>query len=55
LPLARAVLHDEFVSGARWCIRRPDGTTIMVEGSAQPVFDERKQKIACVLVMRPLG
>ncbi|QYF95480.1 PAS domain-containing protein [Massilia sp. PAMC28688] len=54
LPLARAVLHDEFVENARWRIRRPDGSEVTVEGSAQPVFDERQRKIACVLVMRPL-
>ena len=53
LPLARAVLHNEFVEGVRWRIRRPDGTEIMVEGSAQPVFGDQQQKIACVLVMRP--
>ena len=55
LPLARAVLHDEFVMNARWIIERPDGTRLLVAGSAQPVFDERQQKIACVLVLRPLA
>lgn len=55
LPLARAVLHNEFVKDARWCIKRPDGTQLIVEGSAQPIFDERMQRIACVLVMRPVG
>lgn len=52
LPLARAVLHDEFVLNSRWKILRPDGTKIMVEGSAQPIFDDKKKKIACVLVIR---
>lgn len=53
LPLARSVLHGETVTDARWCIRRPDGTTLTVEGSAKPVFDEHDNKIACLLVMRP--
>lgn len=55
LPLARAVLQDEYVVNARWCIQRPDRTRLMVEGSAQPVYDEHGQKIACVLVLRPLA
>lgn len=55
LPLARAVLHDEVVVDAQWCIERPDGGRLQVTGSAQPVFDERGDKIACVLVMRPSG
>ncbi|MES2898382.1 MAG: PAS domain-containing protein [Pseudomonadota bacterium] len=52
LPLARAVLYNEYVSNARWRIRRPDGSEVLVEGNAQPVFDERNQKIACALIMR---
>lgn len=52
LPLARAVLHGESVVNERWRIRRPDGSVVLVEGSAQPVLDENKQKIACVLTVR---
>jgi PAS domain-containing protein len=52
LPLARAVLHSEHVHNARWRIRRPDASEVLVEGSAQPVLDERGQKIACALIMR---
>lgn len=52
LPLARAVLHNEFVLNSRWKIRRPDGTTITVEGNAQPIFDDKQEKIACILVIR---
>ncbi len=52
LPLARAVLHNEYVNNARWRIRRPDASEVLVEGSAQPVLDERGQKIACALIMR---
>ena len=55
LPLARAVLSNEVVDGAKWRIRRPDGTEIDVQGSAQPVFDDEGQKIACVLTMRALS
>lgn len=52
LPLARAVLHDEHVSKVRWRIRRPDGTQVHVEGSAQPIYDEAQRKIAHVLTLR---
>ncbi len=52
LPLARAALRNEHVNNARWRILRPDGTDILVEGSAQPIFDERENKIACVLIIR---
>lgn len=55
LPLARAVLHGDYVVDAQWCIQRPDGTRLTVEGSAQPIYDERQQKIACVLVLRAVG
>jgi|GEM_PF-787088 len=55
LPLARAVLHDDYVVDAQWCIERPDGTRLMVVGSAQPVYDEDRLKIACVLVLRALN
>ena len=55
LPLARAVLLNEVVDGAKWRIRRPDGTEIDVQGSARPVFNDEGQKIACVLTMRALS
>jgi PAS domain S-box-containing protein len=51
LPLARAVLHDEVISDARWCIRRPDGSVIAVEGTARPVYDGSDTKIGAVLTM----
>lgn len=54
LPLARAALHDETVSGARWKIARPDGSVIRVEGSAQPVFLEDGTKVAAVLTLREI-
>ncbi len=55
LPLARAALHGESVVDARWKIRRPDGSVVLVEGSARPVLDELGQKIACVLTMGEVG
>lgn len=54
LPLARAVLLDEHVMGVRWRIRRSDGTEVLVEGSAQPVYDNANRKIAHVVTMREL-
>lgn len=54
LPLSRAVLQNETVTGARWRIRRPDASEILVEGNAQPVFDENGRKIACVLTLRQI-
>lgn len=55
LPLARAVLHDEHVTDARWRIARPDGTHILVQGSALPVYDDAQRKIAHVLTIRALS
>lgn len=54
LPLARAVLNDEYVTNARWRIQRPDGTRIRVEGSAQPIYDDAMRKIAHVLTLREI-
>jgi PAS domain S-box-containing protein len=51
LPLARAVRHDERVDDARWKIRRPDGSVLLVQGSARPVFDEAGNKIGAVLTV----
>lgn len=52
LPLARAVLAEEVTTQARWRIRRPDGSEILVEGNAQPIYDEGGRKIAAVLTLR---
>ncbi|BAS57188.1 PAS fold-4 domain-containing protein [Leptolyngbya boryana NIES-2135] len=54
LPLSRAVFKDEVVKEARWRIRRPDETEILVEGNARPVYDEQGRKIAAVLTLRAL-
>lgn len=55
LPLARAALHGESVINARWRIQRPDASVVLVEGSAQPVLDEKRQTIACVLTLRQVN
>lgn len=38
LPLARAVIHGHVVTAARWRIRRPDSTVVLVQGDARPVW-----------------
>jgi PAS domain S-box-containing protein len=52
LPLARAVLRDETVTGARWRIRRPDGSEVLVEGDARPVVLGDGTRVAAVLTLR---
>jgi PAS domain S-box-containing protein len=52
LPLARAVTHGETVAGARWRIRRPDGTEVRVVGNARPVLDAAGERVAAVLSLR---
>lgn len=52
LPLARAVLHGEVVHGARWRIRRPDGSVVLVEGDARPVRDGEGRRLGAMLVIR---
>ncbi|HEV3050625.1 MAG TPA: PAS domain-containing protein [Longimicrobium sp.] len=53
LPLARAVLHGQTVTGARWRIRRPDGTEVLVEGNARPVQADDGTRLAAVLTLWP--
>lgn len=52
LPLARAVRRGEMVSAARWRIRRPDGSIVLVEGDARPVVDAQGQRLGAMLMMR---
>lgn len=52
LPLSRAVLKGETVAGARWRIRRPDGTEVLAIGSARPVFAPDGAPLGAVLTMR---
>lgn len=54
LPLSRAVFKDETVTESRWRIRRSDGTEVLVEGNARPIYDEQGKKIAAVLTIREL-
>lgn len=54
LPLARAVLRGETVENARWRIRRPDGTEVLVEGGARPVLDPHGARLGAVLMLHPL-
>lgn len=54
LPLARAVLRGETVTGARWRIRRPDGTEVLVQGSARPVQADDGTRLAAVLTLWPV-
>lgn len=52
LPLSRAVLAGENVTAARWRIRRPDGSEVLVEGSARPVQADDGTRLAAVLTLR---
>lgn len=52
LPLARAALHGETVAEWHLAIRRPDGSTVIVTGSARPLLDNQGARIGGMLVMR---
>ncbi|NAZ37050.1 ATP-binding protein [Rubellimicrobium sp. CFH 75288] len=52
LPLYRAVRHAETVNDARWRIRRPDGTELVVVGGARPVFGPDGARLGSVLTLR---
>ena len=52
LPLARAVLHGETITDARWRICRPDGSEVLVIGSAKPVHRSDGGLIGTVLTLR---
>ncbi|UGB46725.1 PAS domain S-box protein [Frateuria edaphi] len=51
LPLSRAVLDGEIVTGACWRIRRPDGSEIIAQGSARPIHDVDGRPLGAVLTM----
>jgi PAS domain S-box-containing protein len=51
LPLARAV-RGETVIGARWQIRRPDGSIAVAVGNAKPLFGPDGQQVGAVLTAR---
>jgi PAS domain S-box-containing protein len=52
LPLARAVLHEETVDNARWRVRRPDGSEVLLEGGARPVYADDGERLGAVITMR---
>jgi PAS domain S-box-containing protein len=52
LPLTRAVLHGERVTEARCRIRRPDGTEVLVVGSAHPLLAPNGAQTGAVLTLR---
>ena len=52
LPLVRAVRHGETVPDARWRIRRPDDSEVVVQGSAAPVVLADGSRLGSVLVLR---
>ncbi len=52
LPLYRALTHREEVSGARWIIRRPDGSEVLALGDAGPVYGEDGHFMGAVLTIR---
>ncbi len=52
LPLARAVLDGETITDACWRIRRPDGSEVLVLGSARPMHRADGGLVGAVLTMR---
>jgi len=52
LPLARAVLDGETITDALWRIHRPDGSEVLVIGSARPVHRADGGLVGAVLTMR---
>ena len=52
LPLARAVTRGETILGARWRIRRPDGSEVLAVGNARPVYNPDGSRIGAVLTLR---
>jgi PAS domain S-box-containing protein len=52
LPLARAVLDGKTITDALWRIRRPDGSEVLVIGSARPVHRADGGLVGAVLTMR---
>lgn len=54
LPLARAAREQVTTRNARWRIRRPDGSVILVEGGAAPICIEDGTCVGAVLALHPV-
>ena len=52
LPLPRAVYRGETVLDVEWRLRRPDGSSVVVQGSATPVAAEDGTALGAVLTLR---
>jgi len=50
LPLARAAMFGETVVGAKWRIRRPDGTSVAAMGDAMPLTDMQGSQSGAILL-----
>jgi PAS domain-containing protein len=50
LPLARAVMFGETTLGARWRIRRPDGSSVTAMGDAMPLKDAQGKRSGAILL-----
>ena len=50
LPLARAAMLGETVVGARWRIRRPDGTSVTAVCDAMPLTDTLGKQTGAILL-----
>lgn len=52
IPLAKAIIHGQTVLNQEWRIQRPDGSTIIAQGSAAPVVSDQGTRLGAVLVIR---
>lgn len=52
LPIARALTGGETTLDAEWCLRRADGATITIQGSATPVYADDGVLLGAVLTFR---
>ena len=50
LPLARAAMLGETVLGARWRVRRPDGSSVTAMGDAMPLSDAQGKQTGAILI-----
>lgn len=54
LPLARAILHGEFVPDEEWTVRRTDGSLITLSVNAAPIQDRDGRVIAAVTTFQDI-